>query len=43
MHKPAAAMLADDDIREFYLGLQREGTHSFRDVRHRRRGKRWMT
>jgi len=43
MHKPAAAMLADDDIREFYLGLRREGTHSFRDVRYRRRGKRWMT
>jgi branched-chain amino acid transport system ATP-binding protein len=43
MDRPAAALLADDDIREFYLGLRGEGaTASFRDVKHHRRRKRWL-
>jgi len=43
MDRPAAALLADDDIREFYLGLRGEGTTaSFRDVKHHRRRKRWL-
>ena len=42
MDKPAAALLKDEDIREFYLGLGAEGAHqSFRDVKHYKRRKRW--
>ena len=42
MDDPAAALLADDDVREFYLGLGGdEGVKSFRDVKHYRRKKRW--
>ena len=40
MDKPAAALMADDDIREFYLGL---GTSSFRAVKHYKRRKRWLS
>ncbi len=43
MDKPAAQLLADDDVREFYLGLH-PGEHdrkSFREVKHYRRKKRW--
>lgn len=42
MDKPAADLLADDDVREFYLGLGGdEGSTSFRDIKHYRRKKRW--
>ena len=43
MDRPAAELLADEDVREFYLGLGAEGdaTQSFRDVKHYRRRKRW--
>ncbi|HYH58949.1 MAG TPA: ABC transporter ATP-binding protein [Thermoleophilaceae bacterium] len=37
----AAELLADDDIREFYLGIGQEGKHSFRDVKTYRRRRRW--
>ena len=41
---PAERLLADDDIREFYLGLHPEGTvRSFREVKHYRRRKRWLS
>jgi branched-chain amino acid transport system ATP-binding protein len=40
LDKPAAQLLADEDIREFYLGLGRE---SFRDVKHYKRRKRWLS
>jgi branched-chain amino acid transport system ATP-binding protein len=42
---PAADLLADDDVREFYLGLRPdEGTvKSFREVKHYRRRKRWLS
>ncbi len=44
MDKPAAALLADEDVREFYLGLRAEGTaSSFRDVKHYKRRKRWLS
>jgi len=48
MDKPAAALLADDDVREFYLGLGAEGAaggmrRSFRDVKHYKRRKRWLS
>ena len=36
-----AALLADDDIREFYLGVGDAGRKSFRDVKSYRRRKRW--
>ena len=40
--KPASELLADDDVREFYLGLGGdEDSKSFRDVKHYRRRKRW--
>jgi branched-chain amino acid transport system ATP-binding protein len=41
LDKPAAALRADDEVREFYLGLREEGTTtSFRDLKHYRRRKR---
>ena len=44
MDKPAAALLADDDVREFYLGLGGEGEiKSFATVKHYRRKKRWLS
>ena len=38
-------LLADDDVREFYLGLRAEegASHSFRDVKHYKRRKRWLS
>lgn len=42
MDKAAAALLADDDVREFYLGLGGDdAVRSFRDVKHYRRKKHW--
>ncbi len=44
MDKPAAELLADDDVREFYLGLGPDSaTKSFRDVKHYKRRKRWLS
>ena len=44
LDKPAAELLADDDVREFYLGLGPEGaTKSFREVKHYKRRKRWLS
>jgi len=43
MDKPAAALLADDDVREFYLGLHGQETSSFAEVKHYRRRKRWLS
>ncbi len=44
MDRPAAELLADDDIREFYLGLGAEGERtSYRDIKHYRRRKRWAS
>jgi branched-chain amino acid transport system ATP-binding protein len=44
LDKPASELLADEDVREFYLGLHPEGTaRSFRDVKHYRRRKRWLS
>jgi branched-chain amino acid transport system ATP-binding protein len=43
LDKPADALLRDDDVREFYLGLHpgEDGRRSFRDTKHYRRRKRW--
>ena len=39
---PAAALLADEDIKEFYLGITGDtGRKSFREVKSYRRKKRW--
>ena len=44
MDKPAAELLEDSDVREFYLGLGAEGAaKSFRDVKHYKRRKRWLS
>jgi branched-chain amino acid transport system ATP-binding protein len=40
---PAADLLADQDIREFYLGVGETGRRSFRDVKSYRRRKRWSS
>jgi branched-chain amino acid transport system ATP-binding protein len=37
----ASDLLADQDIREFYLGIGEAGRRSFRDVKSYRRRKRW--
>ncbi len=51
MDAPAKKLLADDDVREFYLGLRSEDSdlagvgagRSFRDVKHYKRRKRWLS
>ncbi len=40
LDKPSSELLADEDIREFYLGSH---TKSFRDVKHYQRRKRWLS
>lgn len=40
----ASRLAADPDIREFYLGIGESGTRkSYRDVKHYRRRKRWLS
>ncbi|HET9141817.1 ABC transporter ATP-binding protein [Actinophytocola sp.] len=44
MDKPSKELLDDSDVREFYLGLGAEGaTKSFREVKHYKRRKRWLS
>ena len=45
MDGDAQKLLADEDVKEFYLGLRGEETEkrSFRDVKHYRRRKRWAS
>ncbi|MEE8332046.1 MAG: ABC transporter ATP-binding protein [Acidimicrobiia bacterium] len=44
MDKPAADLMADEDIQEFYLGLHAGGArHSYREVKHYKRKKRWLS
>ena len=44
MDGPAEKLLADEDVREFYLGLhgERRGARSFSDIKHYKRRKRWF-
>lgn len=42
MDAPAATLRADEDVREFYLGISTDGG-SLRDVKHYRRRKRWLS
>lgn len=39
----AAALRQNEDVKEFYLGVGGEGRKSFRDVKHYKRRKRWLT
>lgn len=44
MDKPSAELQEDEDVREFYLGLHKEGeAKSFRAVKHYKRRKRWLS
>ncbi len=38
----AQELTANEDVREFYLGLGEVGRRSYRDVKHYRRRKRWL-
>ena len=38
----AAALAANEDVKEFYLGISSGGRRSFREVKHYRRRKRWL-
>ena len=46
MDGPADKLLGDEDVKEFYLGLHSDGDggrRSFRDVKHYKRRKRWLS
>ncbi|MEQ8605119.1 MAG: ABC transporter ATP-binding protein [Marivibrio sp.] len=42
MDGAADALLANEDVKEFYLGLSTEGRKNFRQVKHYKRRKRWL-
>ncbi|MGI9301115.1 MAG: ABC transporter ATP-binding protein, partial [Gammaproteobacteria bacterium] len=42
MDGDASALLDNEDVKEFYLGVSGEHRKSFRDVKHYRRRKRWL-
>ena len=39
----AEALRSNEDVKEFYLGVGGEGRRSFRDVKHYKRRKRWLS
>ena len=39
----AAALRENEDVKEFYLGVAGEGRKSFKDVKHYKRRKRWLS
>ena len=43
MEGEAEDLRTNEDVKEFYLGLSGEGRKSFRDVKHYRRRKRWLS
>ena len=43
MDGEASDLLQNEDVKEFYLGVSSENRKSFRDVKHYRRRKRWLT
>ncbi|MDH3230519.1 MAG: ABC transporter ATP-binding protein [Alphaproteobacteria bacterium] len=43
MDGEAAALRENEDVKEFYLGLSSSGRKSYRDVKHYKRRKRWLT
>lgn len=42
MDGAADALLSNEDVKEFYLGLSTEGRKNFRQVKHYKRRKRWL-
>jgi len=42
MDGDAAALAANEDVKEFYLGLSAAGRKSYREVKHYKRRKRWL-
>ncbi len=43
MDGEASDLLQNEDVKEFYLGVSGENRRSFRNVKHYRRRKRWLT
>lgn len=43
MEGAAQALRENDDVKEFYLGLSSAGRKSYREVKHYRRRKRWLS
>jgi branched-chain amino acid transport system ATP-binding protein len=43
MEGTAEELSGNEDVKEFYLGISAEGRQSFRDAKHYRRRKRWLT
>jgi branched-chain amino acid transport system ATP-binding protein len=43
MEENAEELMENEDVKEFYLGISKEGKKSFRDVKNYRRRKRWLT
>jgi branched-chain amino acid transport system ATP-binding protein len=43
LDKPAEVLAGDEDVSEFYLGLSEGKRRSYRDVKHYRRRKRWLS
>jgi len=42
MDGAAKDLRANEDVKEFYLGLSASGRRSYREVKHYRRRKRWL-
>jgi branched-chain amino acid transport system ATP-binding protein len=42
MDGDAKGLAENEDVKEFYLGISREGRKSFRDAKFYRRRKRWL-
>jgi branched-chain amino acid transport system ATP-binding protein len=42
MDGEGASLRENEDVKEFYLGVQGEGRKSFKDVKHYKRRKRWL-
>ena len=38
----ARSLAENEDVKEFYLGISKEGRKSFRDAKFYRRRKRWL-
>ena len=43
MEGDAENLRTNEDVKEFYLGLSSSGRKSFKDVKHYRRRKRWLS
>jgi branched-chain amino acid transport system ATP-binding protein len=43
MEGEAKALAENDDVKEFYLGISHGDQKSFKDVKHYRRKKRWLS